>query len=61
MTALPLQKRHVLSHRIINAYFYSIEIESVPEGLSGYIRIPYTELENYAVSRLTHIYLEQRK
>lgn len=61
VTALPLQKRHVLSHRIINAYFYSIEIESVPEGISGYIRIPYTELENYAVSRLTHIYLEQRK
>ena len=61
VTALPLQKRHVLSHRIINAYFYSIEIESVPEGLSGYIRVPYTELENYAVSRLTHIYLEQSR
>lgn len=61
VTALPLQKRHILSHRIINTYFYSIEIESVPEGLSEYIRIPYAELENYAVSRLTHIYLEQRK
>lgn len=60
MVALPLQKRHILSHRIINAYFYSLEIEYVPEGLSEYIRIPYKNLENYAISRLTHIYIEER-
>ena len=60
ITALPLQKRHVLSHRIINACFYTLEIENIPEGLSEYMRIPYEELDHFAISRLTHIYVEQQ-
>ncbi len=61
ITALPMQKRHVLSHRIIYAYFYSLEVEKVSSGLSAYIRVPYADLGRYAVSRLTHIYLEERQ
>ncbi len=50
--------KHVLSHRIIHARFYVVEVELPPEGLSGYVRIPVARLGDYAVSRLTEGFLE---
>lgn len=52
--------KHVLSHRIIYASFYSVEIDAPGEGLSGYQQIDETETDNFAVSRLTLRFLEQK-
>ena len=57
-TAMP---RHVLSHRIIYACFQEIELERIPDSLSGFLRVPEAELDRYAVSRLTERYLERRR
>ncbi len=50
--------KHVLSHRIIHARFYVVEVEHAPEGLQGYQQIPVERLGEYAVSRLTESFLE---
>lgn len=51
--------KHVLSHRIIFARFYEIELSVFHSELSSYIEIPESDLEKYAVSRLISLYLEQ--
>lgn len=53
--------KHVLSHQCIHAWF--IEADGIyEENLnSKYIPVSEPQLSNYAVSRLTEIYLEQRK
>ncbi len=50
--------KHVLSHRIIHARFYIVEVEHQPEGLQEYQPIPVERLGDYAVSRLTESFLE---
>ncbi len=50
--------KHVLSHRIIHARFYIVEVDRAPEGLQGYRPIPIEQLGEYAVSRLTEGFLE---
>ncbi len=52
--------KHVLSHRIIYANFYEIEIASVSGELEKYLKVPEESLDRYAVSRLIALYLEQR-
>jgi len=52
------QIRHVLSHQVLYANFYRIEIEKEIEGLNSYLRISSAEIEQYAVPRLIHLYLE---
>lgn len=52
-------KKHILSHQVLYATFYKIEIKQEGTGLNCYQKIPVTEIENYAIPRLIHIYLEK--
>ncbi len=51
--------RHVLSHRIIFARFYEIEVAGFTDAFSAYLEIPETDLEKYALPRLITLYLEK--
>ncbi|MDR3141136.1 MAG: A/G-specific adenine glycosylase [Tannerellaceae bacterium] len=51
--------KHVLSHQILYAAFYKIEIEKIPGSLQSYIEIPGDTINEYAVPRLLRIYLEK--
>lgn len=51
--------KHTLSHQVLYASFYEIEVERVPEALRKYQSLPCSDLERYAVPRLIHIYLEK--
>lgn len=53
------ETKHVLSHRIIYASFYAVEIDSPGAGLSEYLQIEDSEIDNFAVSRLTLRFLER--
>ncbi|MCD7938533.1 MAG: A/G-specific adenine glycosylase [Tannerellaceae bacterium] len=51
--------KHVLSHQVIYAVFYRVELKGPVPGLGNYLEIPSGELDKYAVSRLVEIYLER--
>ncbi|MBP6064965.1 A/G-specific adenine glycosylase [Bacteroides sp.] len=51
--------KHVLSHRIIYANFYEVILPVTSTSLSAYQCIQGSELEQYAVSRLVHAYIEK--
>ncbi|MCX4290380.1 MAG: A/G-specific adenine glycosylase [Odoribacter sp.] len=51
--------KHVLSHRIIFARFYEIELPEFTPVFSSYLEISSSDLESYAVSRLMAWYLEK--
>lgn len=51
--------KHVLSHQILYATFYRIEIERESEGLHSYLPVRREEVEKYAVPRLIHLFLEK--
>lgn len=46
--------KHILSHQIIYAVFWEIEVDTLPPN---FIEIKRTKLKKYAVSRLVEIYL----
>jgi A/G-specific adenine glycosylase len=48
--------KHVLSHRIIYARFYELEVSRFTSGMQAYLQVPEDELEKYAVSRLVELY-----
>lgn len=50
--------RHVLSHRIIHAVFYTININVENKRLRRFERALINELERYPISRLTELFLE---
>ncbi|WP_080903660.1 A/G-specific adenine glycosylase [Parabacteroides sp. Marseille-P3160] len=50
--------KHVLSHQILYASFYKIELASPLRPDNAYRPIPPEELEHYAIPRLIHSYLE---
>lgn len=52
-------KKHVLSHQVLYANFYRVDIDTESAGLASYLKVPFAEVENYAVPRLVHIYLEK--
>ena len=52
-------KKHVLSHQVLYANFYTIELSRAGAGLDGYQQIASETLDSFAVSRLMHIYLEK--
>ena len=54
----PYSCRHVLTHRIIHATFYTVEVERYPASLSHLQPIARADVEQYAVSRLTELYHE---
>lgn len=51
--------KHVLSHRIIYAHFYEVNLPENSSSFPGYIRVKTEELENYAVPRLIHAFWER--
>ncbi|MGM9760081.1 MAG: NUDIX domain-containing protein, partial [Parabacteroides sp.] len=51
--------RHVLSHQVLHATFYRVEVASLGKGLSAYQQVACETLEKYAVPRLIHIYWEK--
>lgn len=54
-----IYKKHILSHRIIYAVFYTININSENENLRRFEKIMISELEHYPTSRLTELFLEE--
>ncbi len=52
---------HVLSHRVIHARFYEVEVPTLTTGLERYLRIDETALGDYAVSRLIESYLQREQ
>jgi A/G-specific adenine glycosylase len=53
-------RRHVLSHRVIHARFYDLEVSAFSPAMQAYLPVPDHELGEYAVSRLIQYYLENR-
>ena len=52
--------KHVLSHQNIHAQFVEATGTYKNKSHSQYVKVPLSELSNYAISRLTEIYLENR-
>ena len=52
-------RKHVLSHQVIHAVFYRVEVSEFPRGLERYARVERKCLGRYAVSRLMESYLEK--
>lgn len=52
--------KHVLSHRIIYARFYELEVSGFSEAMQSYQQVPDVEVERYAVSRLIELYREKK-
>ena len=61
LTLLKQKVKHVLTHRIIYADFYLLEIQIKPQLPEGYIWIDESKIDNYALPRLFEILLEQIK
>ncbi len=53
--------RHVLSHRIIYARFYRIEVSGFGPGMQHYLNVKTDEFGKYAFSRLIELYLTKRE
>lgn len=51
--------KHVLSHRIIYASFYEVELPEDSRSFSAYQCIPAGDLEHYPVSKLIHAFLKK--
>lgn len=51
--------KHVLSHRVIYARFYELEVSCFSAGMSSYLQVDCEDLEKYAVSRLIELYRER--
>lgn len=51
--------KHVLSHRIIYTNFYEVELPEGTSSFSGYQKVRIEDLEQYAVPRLIHAFLEK--
>ncbi|MDR1603046.1 MAG: A/G-specific adenine glycosylase [Tannerella sp.] len=49
--------RHILTHQVLHAAFYKVEIRTESEMLKNYLRIPLHELNDYPVPQLIHKYL----
>jgi len=57
---VPMEFKHVLSHRIIYAKFYRVDANGIPlKLLPGCIQIEREYLPNYAISRLVSRYFEK--
>ncbi len=50
---------HVLSHRVIYARFYQIEVSNFSARMQEYCRVDDEDMEKYAVSRLMELYMER--
>ena len=55
---LAKQVKHVLTHRVLYADFYLLEVSEKPSLPADYIWIPETDIDNYALPRLIEILLD---
>lgn len=53
-----IRLKHILSHRVIYASFYKIEVENKKELEKLFIETDEANMQSYAVSRLVHKYFE---
>lgn len=51
--------KHVLSHRVLYANFYEVVLQEKTKSFSSYLKIKTNELEQYAVPKLIHAFLEK--
>lgn len=51
--------KHVLSHRVIYTNFYEVVLSENSTAFSAFQRVKTEDLEQYAVSRLVHAFLEK--
>ena len=51
--------KHVLSHRVLYANFYEVILPEETKSFSSYLKIKTSELEQYAVPKLIHAFLEK--
>ncbi len=51
--------KHILSHRKIFAQFISIRISNESDALKKLIKVPKSDIDQYAVSRLIELFLEK--
>lgn len=51
--------KHVLSHRVIYANFYEVVLPDNSTSFEAYQKVKTDELEQYAVSRLVHAFIEK--
>lgn len=58
IAADPVEMKHVLSHQIIRARFYTLEIQRANAALDAFLALPIAQLGEYAVPRLIHRFLE---
>ncbi|MCH5327719.1 MAG: A/G-specific adenine glycosylase [Coprobacter sp.] len=59
LRGVPVIRKHVLSHRIIYARFYTLHIERELQDAEAYIRVPSENLSDYVFSRLTLDYFDE--
>ena len=52
--------KHVLSHRVIYAVFYELEVERFSPAMGDFVQVAEEEAGRYAVSRLIDLYRERR-
>lgn len=52
--------KHVLSHRVLHATFYAVEVQGLLPQPEGYVYVPFTALDDYALPRLIERYLAER-
>ena len=50
--------KHILSHQIINAVFYRVEVDHIVLS-DDYLKIKVEAVDSYPVSRLVHKYIER--
>lgn len=51
--------KHVLSHRVIYANFYEVELQENSKSFSAYQKVEMNELGKYAVPKLIHSFMEK--
>lgn len=56
---LLMNVKHVLSHRIIYANFYEMVLPEDTKSFADFLKIRQEKLDDYAISRLTHAFLER--
>jgi len=53
--------KHILTHRIIHATFYTVNIMENYELSADFLKIPKSDLQDYPVSRLIEMFLEEKE
>jgi len=52
--------KHVLSHRVIFTQFVTLRVSQDSKALRELVKIPYDQIDRYAVSRLMELFLENK-